>query len=330
MTVAVVVPTIREDCMQRFLEEWADELADAILIVVEDNPERTFDLGISDHYSWADAEADLGDAAWIIPRRSSACRAYGFWRAYNSGADIIWTLDDDCYPEPERRGTYLTILERILTSDRGGRGIWYNTIGHTPLYPRGYPYGIREQRRPVVLHHGLWSNVPDLDGITQLANPDFRLQPYQHTDVIPTGKLFPMCIMNLAWRREFTPALYTLLMGCKPSGERWGIDRFDDIWAGLFAKRIADHLGYSVTTGAPTIHHSRASDPHRNAELEAAGIAIHEQLWPLVAQAPLTADTVTGCYHELSRFVYWLDIDAPDGYWKQLGTAMNRWADLYD
>ena len=129
-------------------------------------------------------------------------------------------------------------------------------------------------------------NIPDLDGITQLANPDLRLPPAQHVDVVPEGALFPFCIMNVAFRAEAAPLMYMLLMGQDQHGERWGFDRFDDIWGGLLVKRAADHLGWAVTSGAPSIHHSRASDPHRNAELEAAGMDAHEDFWPYIAAVP--------------------------------------------
>ena len=66
MSVAVVVPTIREACLARFLAEWADDLAGVRLIVGEDNPERTFPTPAGvEHYCWADVEQVLGETAWI-------------------------------------------------------------------------------------------------------------------------------------------------------------------------------------------------------------------------------------------------------------------------
>ena len=331
--IAVVVPTIREDCAQKFLAEWADDLAGARVILVEDNPEPTFALGNGlphEHYSWRDVETDLGRDAWIIPRRTSAVRSYGLWQAQRGGADINWTLDDDCYPQDGLRGRYLAEVESALSADAPSDA-WHNTIGSTKLYPRGYPYGIRDVRRAVMLHHGLWSNVPDLDGITQQANPDFRLSPSSLRETIPSGALFPMCVMNLAWRAEITPALYMLLMGQDAKGQRWGFDRFDDIWAGMFVKRIADHLGYAITSGAPGICHSRASDPRRNAELEAPGMKAHEDLWPLVNRMRLKGDTVAECYLEIATALGDEQdfIPGPEGYWQHLSDAMGVWAGLF-
>ena len=288
-SVAVVVPTIREDCITRWLNEWAGDLAGAQIVIVEDNPERSFRVDGADHYAWADISRELGGDEWMVSRRTAACGAFGYLKALQGGADIIWTLSDDCYPEKARKGTYLETIRECLAAGVASADVmngWWNTTARAGIYPRGYPYRTRGRERPVMVHHGLWSNIPDLDGITQLARPDLRLNPAQHVDVVPEGALFPFCIMNVAFKAEAAPVMYTLLMGQDAQGKRWGFDRFDDIWSGLFIKRVADHLGWAVTSGAPSIHHSRASDPRRNKELEAAGIDAHEDFWPYIAAVP--------------------------------------------
>jgi reversibly glycosylated polypeptide / UDP-arabinopyranose mutase len=327
VSVAVVVPTIREECALRWIDEWKDDLRDARVIFVEDNPEPTFAISGAEHYSWRDF-AELGGDEWIIPRRTSACRSYGFLKALQGDADIIWTTDDDCYPEEARKGSFLRELESVFTTPPASGDVmdgWWNTISSAGIYPRGYPYGIRRQ---VMVHHGLWSNVPDLDGITQLANPGLRLGPAQRVDVVPDGAFFPFCIMNVAFRREATPLLYMLLMGQDQQGERWGFDRFDDIWAGLFLKKTADHLGWAITSGAPSVHHSRASDPHRNAELEAPGIRAHEDFWQHIRDVKLTGATPSECYAELAGAAGSFRGGSPrEGYWMTLAAAMRLWAE---
>jgi hypothetical protein len=334
VSIVVVIPTIREDCAIKWVEQWKTDLKDVRVIVVEDNPVKTFRISGVEHYAWDDIDRDLGKYAWIIPRRTSACRSYGFLKALESDAETIWTLDDDCYPEDALRGSYVRLLEDNfkypVTTGVVHNG-WWNTIEASGLYPRGYPYNIRGRSRPVMLHHGLWSNIPDLDGITQLNNPDFRLPPTQIVDVVPENALFPMCIMNVAFRKEMTAAMYMLLMGQDQAGKRWGFDRFDDIWGGVFMKRIADHLGYSVTSGSPGIHHSRASDAQRNAVLEAPGMMAHEGFWKYIADVKFTGDSVAACYHELGRAVRYSPVAPPkirDTYWDDLGSAMEIWSDL--
>ena len=326
MNLAVVVPSIREDCFRRWLGEWAEDLQDTWIILAEDNPEATFTITGADHYAWADIDAELSGDSWIIPRRTDGIRSYGFLKAIQGGADVIWTLDDDCYPETEHRGTYRRHLEAFAASPGAPDDSWWNTIGGTGLYPRGYPYGMREKTRPVVLHHGLWSSIPDLDGETQLANPGFRLPPHPFRDVIPSGKFFPMCAMNLMFRSEAAPVMYQLLMGRERDGALWGFDRFGDIWSGLLMKKTADHLGWACTSGAPGIHHSRASDPHKNVQLEAAGRIAHETFWEHIRDARLTGDTPAGCYLELADAVDGYPGDSPrEDYWHSLAAAMRLW-----
>jgi Reversibly glycosylated polypeptide len=337
MDITVVIATVREHSVRQWLAEWEDDLKDARVIVIEDSdpgtdPEARFVLDTGayrnlSHHARADIERDLGGKSWIIPRRSSACKSYGFLKAFREGAGAIWTLDDDCYPEEGWKGHYLPLLEKRLVRELPSPG-WYNTIGETGLHPRGFPYGIREEKHPVMIHHGLWSWIPDLDGITAREYPDFRMLPAVGTEVVPPG-FFPMCGMNLAFRREMTPAMYFMLMGQDTDGNHWGFDRFDDIWAGLFAKRICDHLGYAVTSGSPGIRHTKESDPDERVRKEATGIKAHEKFWQQVAYPDLNGClTVAECYQELAEAVAEEIIPGWASYWRQLSRAMQIWLEL--
>lgn len=320
MKLAVVMPTNREEHALRWIREW-EELKDTRIILVEDNPEPSyrFPPGV-EHYSWRDMDADLGEDAWIIPRRTAACRSYGFLKALQGGSDVIWSVDDDCYPEEERRGTYLAEWEAIFSVQ--GDDPWWNTMASSGFYPRGHPYNARKNTRKVMLHHGLWSNIPDFDGKTQLANPDFRAAPWQGRECVPAQKFFAMSAMNLLFRRELTPVMYQMLMG-----GQWVFDRFDDIWCGLFAKKIIDHLGWACSSGAPSIHHSRASDPQRNARVEAPGLIVNEDLWSYIQDIRMDGETPADCYRELAGAVgdYRENTPHPD-YWQKLADAMVLWA----
>src|SRR3972149_7282744 len=82
--VTVVVPTIREDCISTFLKQWEKELSECNIIIVEDNPAKSFgllDIKNLAHYAWDDIDKDLGKDSWIIPRKTDCVRSYGFLRA---------------------------------------------------------------------------------------------------------------------------------------------------------------------------------------------------------------------------------------------------------
>ena len=317
MRTIVVVPTIREANIVAFLDAWADELGDAEVFVVEDNPEPTFSVARERvrHFTWRDVDADLADHAWIVPRRTDCVRCYGFWRAWWEGPDAIVTLDDDCFPsEPGFLDAHTAAL-----AGAGAEEAWVSTVRGLP--PRGIPYRETARRRPVLMNHGLWHTVPDYDAVTQLIAPRLeersRCEPIQQT--IPAGKYFPLSGMNVAFRPEAVPALYFLLMG-----KDQPYDRFGDIWAGLFLKRIADHLGYAVTSGSPVIQHKRASDVWANLRKESPGLPVNEVLWDAIDRAVLTSRTVAGCYRELADA-----LEASDAYWHRLKEAMRIWASLF-
>jgi hypothetical protein len=345
--LAVVIATIRPESFRRWADAWAPLLGDTAVYVIEDQPEKT-DLGGLlphwHHYSWQEIDAELGRNNWVIPRRSSAIKSFGFLEAYAAGADYIWTLDDDCLPEPDsplgRPYPYLAALRHHLL-DEYPADSWWNTLSPLELYPRGYPYGIRQETQPVMIHHGLWSGVPDLDGVTALEHHKLRLDPCTSVERVPTGQMFPMCGMNLAFRAEMAPAMYFGLQGRQRNTVHNSVlegtrplpfDRFDDIWAGLLAKKICDHLGYAVTSGAPSVLHTKESDPAQRVIKEGPGIAAHELLWPEIAGTHVLhgVTTVKECYSELSYVVAAAAprLPYPD-YWRKLADAMHLWTELF-
>jgi reversibly glycosylated polypeptide / UDP-arabinopyranose mutase len=321
--VCIVVPTVREECMQQFLSAWEPEFANQELIVVEDNPERTFRLTTGaqvTHYCWRDIEAELGDRSWIVPRRTDCVRSFGYWQAWRRQPDFIVTLDDDCMPPAGGpRGFLRAHWQRL---EQGGHhDAWVSTTSGT--IPRGVPYQARARSQRCVVNHGLWTNVIDYDAVTQLSQVRTPTEVGFPDQTIPRGAYFPMCGMNLAWRPELTPALYFLLMG-----RDHGVDRFGDIWAGLLCKRICDHLGLAINSGSPTVHHARASNVWANLRKEAPGMERNETLWRLVDGTVLTATTPAGCYRQLAD-AFAAAAGDQDPWLHKVAQAMRHWCDLF-
>lgn len=316
---AIIVPTIREENITQFLKEWKGEFSNAPIFVVEDNPTKTFNIESGAetniyHYSWQDVEADLGDRAWIIPRRTDCIRSYGFLKAYEeTDADFFVTLDDDCFPVA---GGYLAEHRDALFSHAKDLA-WIST--GEGMKPRGMPYRHDLRTQKCAINHGLWKEIPDFDAITQLVNErvgqDFI--PVQQT--IPRGRYFPMCGMNLAVRREVVPAWYFLLMG-----KDYQYDRFGDIWAGIFLKRICDHLGYLVRSGEPMVRHDRASNVWNNLRKESPGLVVNEELWQKVDNIVLEGKNFRSCYRDLAE-----KLPLEGSYWKKVKQAMCIWTDLF-
>lgn len=322
--VFLVIPTIRN---LNFLASWGDEFADCHIVIVEDHEQQEIETPSIPsrsihHYSWSDIDSELGKHAWIIPRRNAGIRSFGFWKAHELGAQVVITLDDDCYPEEP--GFVHTHLEN-LSSKAPTR--WFSTYPDPAfLFTRGFPYRVRD-RLPVVISHGLWSGVVDLDAKTLLNYPQLDQDAYPpFRQYVPLGSYFPMSSMNLAFTRDAIPLMYFPLMGEDASGNAWGFDRFDDIWAGIFAKKIVDHLGWAVVNGSPFVRHRGDSDRNANLRKEKDGLVVNERLWKLVDEVRLTERTSVACYLQLAG-----QIRFPRSvYFARLRRAMTIWADLFD
>jgi reversibly glycosylated polypeptide/UDP-arabinopyranose mutase len=314
VNVALVIPSCRAEQLGEFLQAWEPFRFWDALIIVEDGPIRTFDVRATYHYSHTDIDNILGRDAWIISRRDSAIRSFGFLQAYRLGADLIVTLDDDCRPiagQDFLRG-HLDALEHTTR--------WESSV--PGMRVRGLPYQNLGTLDTVKLNAGLWRGVPDLDAITQLMRgtvTDFV--PPAGSRVLPRGQYVPICGMNLAFSREFTPLAYFPLMG-----EGQPYRRFDDIWFGLVAKRICDHIGWHVTVGTPWVRHIRASDTYANLVKEAPGIALNERLWQIVDALPLTEATATGCLVEVGEGLE----ESGDEYLRTLSRALRVWAGFFE
>ena len=311
---AVVIPTNREDGIRSFLKAWDKADWDEI-IIVEDGPNKSFDLGVEHHYSWKEIGEDLREDSWIISKRDSAIRCYGFLVAYRLGADYIFSLDDDCYPEGDQLWCHAHIQRMNQTPRWVGSVLGQRT--------RGMPYENSGILEDVVFNVGLWTGIPDLDSVQSLAaasNEEGHYEPPESDRIIPAGQYFPFCGMNFAFQRRATPLCYFPLMG---EGSPFG--RFDDIWFGVIAKKICDHLGWHISVGHPYVEHIRLSNKFNNLVKEAPGIKFNEDFWEIIDNIKLTADNPVGCMYEVSD-----QLDHTSLYIPQLGLAIQTWASLFD
>jgi len=321
----IVIPTIRN---LDFLREWRPFFKDHRLIIVQDG-DPSVEISVPDGfeheiYDWDDIEKELGDDRWIISKRDSACRCFGFLKATS---EYVYTIDDDCYPAPAPNGEAVDVVScHKKNLNTSSHPYFFNTL-YDQEFVRGYPFGLRTGS-PTAISHGLWLNVPDFDAPTQMVRPQWRNTKYVDiTQTIPNGILYPMCGMNLAFNRELIgPAMYFGLMG---EGYPWG--RYDDMWAGWCSKVICDHLGYGVKSGKPYIWHEKASSWKNNFRKEQKGILWQEEIVPFFQQVRFSSSATSAlqCYRELSHQVE-SELQELDGYFVKLSEAMRIWADLWE
>ncbi len=254
----------------------------------------------------------------LIPERCHAETSFGFLLASEEQADTVLEIDDDVYITRD----FVKAHAANLTDSKGvtvhAKGKWYNTMENLILnvdfleYPRGHPYDPETRRKDYswvtgreecALNMGLWLKCPDLsaltiahygglDGTCAIESQGCKREKV----VVGEGTYFALCSMNTLFKTQIVPAFYQLYMNTM------GIDRFDDIWSGIFFKKIADHLRDKVCLGSPLgIHSKRSRNVFKDLGKELEGIAINEKLWRLVDEVKLSSKSYADSYLELAE-----------------------------
>ena len=264
---SLVIPTIRN--LDLFFQKWRKtiEKYNPEIIIVEDRDKPT--IKIPDWvieakvYSRKAIRKDLGKKlSKIIPTQSDGIRSYGFLKATG---DIIISLDDDCYPMNN-----LHMFHHEVTLEAKYKCSPFYDIFNGEIQPRGYPYNVREEKE-CVFNLGLWEGDVDFDAPTELLD----LNHFGFNEgVVQKGLMLPICVMNVAFKRELVPIYYQL-----PPGP---YQRFHDIWSGFIMKKIIDAIDKVMCVGAPYIEHKRKSKTMDNLVKEAKGIRANEIMWKII------------------------------------------------
>ncbi len=256
----------------------------------------------------------------LVPKKCHAEVSFGFLRAYEEEAKVILEVDDDVYISNGFLEAHIGNLfgENGVTVNSSGK--WYNTIENLNLnvsqkiFPRGHPYDPAcrsedyvwtDNGGSCVVNMGLWSGQPDLDALTILyygglnGKCAIESRGYKREKIIlGKGAYFGLCSMNTSFLSKIVPAFYQLYMNFH------NIDRFDDIWSGVFLKKIADHLGDRLCLGKPSgTHVKRGRSIFKDLQKEINGLEMNEHLWKICDSAELTAKSYADCYLELADHI---------------------------
>lgn len=321
MKIGVVVPTCRPDLFLKFAEAWEVELSRASvrIVVVDGEVEPGYMQRLAPDWIVVDhnyIEDELGSDSWIIPTGSDAIRSFGFLKALEEDVEAIVTLDDDVRP---------LIGEEVLATHEAALATpaispaWESFL-EPPGLERGFPTDHQRVEIPA-LHVGLWKGEPDVWAAT-LSTPEGRRAAatvHYREGVIPRGRFAACSSMNLSFRVQLAPAMWFGLQGIR----KQGIDRFGDIWAGVLAKKILDHLGGALTVGEPYVLHGRASDLEESLVKELAGLPYHRIFWETLDRLTLRRTTVTDCVLEIAEGLSRMGV-----YFANLGRGYRTWVEL--
>lgn len=274
--ISVVVPTINPDVFSIWWRSWEPllEKHEVKVHVVRDGVEdkQTVEIwnllavGYKRSVSITANELLKGDADLICCQNSS-CKNLGLYSVsrYSPETDVVMVFDDDTEPIGDPIQDHLDVLEmRVPIS-------WMTTM-YEP-YPRGFPYGVREEA-PVKFSHGVWEGVPDLDAVTALATVDKQHFPRFYQGPIPKGIYAPICGMNIAFTVDLLPYVYFA-----PTATFEGAQRFDDIWMGVNLVRVCAEKNWAIYSDGSTVRHKKQSDLWANLRKEIVGLQVHERFW---------------------------------------------------
>jgi hypothetical protein len=201
--------------------------------------------------------------------RSIQRRNIGFVEAYNLGADIIATVDDDNIPY-NNWGQDLKVgheIEFDLWESDNGYFDPLSVTNRPDLWHRGYPIShvpsknnvnyMGKSTRKVLVQANLWDGDPDIDALCRLSN--MPCVKYDINSPYGSNQISPFNSQNTFLAREVIPHYMVI-----PH-----VGRMDDIWGSYIIQLMFPN---SVVYDKPTVYQDRnEQDLVTNLENEVIG-----------------------------------------------------------
>ncbi len=240
-----------------------------------------------------------------LPFNSVERRNIGMLWAYEKGADVIVTLDDDNFATSQDAiGSHQIAGTRPALPTYGSSSGWFNVCSvlkeenDVEFYHRGYSPRHRWEQdafvtvqsaiNKVIVNAGFWLDDPDVDAITRLERK-VKVTSYKPgsptTLAVAPGTWTPFDCQNTALVREIIPAYFL-----SPY-----IGRHSDIFASYVIAKLASHFGDVIAFGDPFVLHSR--HPHdlwKDLDIEREGMLLTDSFCDTLRR--IDTDAVT--YHE--------------------------------
>ncbi|KAI3904317.1 hypothetical protein MKW92_016624 [Papaver armeniacum] len=308
--VDVVIAVLGAD-ISSFLEEWRAFFSRFHLIIVKD-PDLKDDLKIPngfDHvvYTKSDMDRVLGSNPTKIKFSGYLCRYFGYLM---SRKRYIISIDDDCFPARDDKGLLVdAVAQHVTNLTTPATPFFFNTL-YDPYregadFVRGYPFSLRSGVE-CALSCGLWLNLADYDTPTQAVKPNLKNTRYVDAVMtVPLRTMMPMSGINVAFDRALLgPALFPGLQLAGEGKLRW--ETMEDIWCGMCAKVVCDHLGLGVKTGLPYVwRKGGGNDAIKSLKKDWEGVRLMEEVVPFFQTVRLSKSAVTSedCVIEIAGIV---------------------------
>lgn len=305
--IDIVIGALRSD-LTSFMNDWRPVFSRFHLIIVKD-PDLKEELQIPegfnvDVYTKTDIDRLVGSSSILFYGYS--CRYFGF---LVSRKKYIVSIDDDCTPAKDKDGSLVDIVAQHVTNlTTPATPFFFNTL-YDPYrkgadFVRGYPFSLRNGVQ-CALSCGLWLNLADYDAPTQALKPELKNSRYVDAVLtVPARTLMPLSGINIAFDRELVgPALFPALRLAGEGKLRW--ETMEDIWSGMCAKVVCDHLGFGVKSGLPYVWRTERGNAVDSLRKEWEGVKLMEEVVPFFQTLRLKRTTVKAedCVVEVAKEV---------------------------
>lgn len=330
--VDIVIAALRPD-LTNFFEGWRPIFSRFHLIIVKE-PDLEADLRIPhgfDHQVYTKFDIERVVGASPIDFSGHSCRYFGYLM---SSKKYIISIDDDCLPARDAAGNPIdAVAQHINNLETPATPFYFNTL-YDPFregadFVRGYPFSLREGVG-CVLSSGLWLNIADYDAPTRAVRPNERNSRYVDAVMtVPLQSMVPLSGINIGFNREILgPALVPALPLKGEGKHRW--EKMEDIWCGMCAKTVSDHLLFGVKTGLPYVWRNGSGNAWESMRREWGGVKLMEEIVPFFqsVKLPTTATTAGECVVAIASLVR-ERLGSADPVFLRAAEAMEEWVKLW-
>ncbi|KAL0340810.1 UNVERIFIED_CONTAM: putative UDP-arabinopyranose mutase 5 [Sesamum radiatum] len=307
--VDIVIGALQSD-LASFMEAWRPMFSRFHLIIVKD-PDLKEELKIPggfnlNLYTKSDMDKVVGLSSSTISFSGYSCRYFGYLM---SRKKYIISIDDDCLPAKDSKGELTdAVAQHITNLTTPATPFFFNTL-YDPFsegtdFVRGYPFSLRSGVE-CGLSCGLWLNLADYDAPTQALKPSARNSRYVDAVLtVPARAMLPLSGINIAFNNELIgPALLPAFRLAKEGKFRW--ETVEDIWTGMCAKVVCDHLRLGVKSGLPYVWRQERGSAVESLKKEWEGVQLMEEVVPFFQSVRLSEAAVTAedCVAEIAASV---------------------------